>query len=60
MTKKLLCQEKNHDNFVLTGKGVLKGELLVLGLSPLEDKQSDYGGYQDQECNELGDTHVAP
>lgn len=33
---------------------------LVLGLSPLEDKQGDYGGNQDQECNELGDTHIAP
>ena len=29
-------------------------------LSPLEYEQRDYGGNQDEECNELGDTHVAP
>jgi len=37
-----------------------KGEPLILGLSSLEDKQGDYRGNQDQECNELGDTHIAP
>ena len=33
--------------------------LLVLGLSPLGDKQDGYRGNQNQECNELGDTHIA-
>ena len=37
-----------------------KGEPLILGLSSLEDKQGDYRGNQNQECNELGETHVAP
>ena len=38
----------------------LRGEPSVPGLSSLEDEQRNYGADQDQECNKLGDTHVAP